>query len=139
MWHLAALVGRVLLAGIFLMSGVHKFTAWGETAQHMANEGIVAANIQLPIAAAVEIVGAVLLIVGFYTRLGAIALICFLIPTTLIFHDFWTYEGPAQQIEMINFMKNTSIMGGLFAVMGLGPGALSIDGGRTMAHAAGRV
>jgi putative oxidoreductase len=54
-------------------------------------------------------------------------LIIFLIPTTLIFHDFWTYEGAAAQNQMQHFMKNLSIMGGLLFVLGTGSGCCSID------------
>jgi putative oxidoreductase len=123
----AAFVGRVLLSLIFLMSGVHKLTAWPETAAQMEAEGLPAVQVLLPIAVAAEIVGGLALLLGCFARLGALGLILFLIPTTLVFHDFWTYSGDEQQQQMIHFMKNLAILGGLFVVLGFGPGCCSLD------------
>jgi putative oxidoreductase len=64
------------------------------------------------------------LLLGCCTRLGTLALIVFLIPATVIFHDFWSVEGPEQQLQMAHFMKNLAILGGLLVVVGLGPGGL---------------
>ena len=64
---------------------------------------------------------------GFYARAGALLLFLFLIPTTLIFHNFWTLEGMEQQNEMQHFTKNVTIMGGLLLVVGLGAGPISYD------------
>ena len=121
------LMGRILLSLVFIMSGVHKIMDWGGTADYMAAEGIPLPSVFLAGAVVFELVGGVSVLVGLKTRVGALLLVIFLIPTTLIFHDFWSYEGMEQEMQMINFMKNLSIMGGLFVVMGLGPGPLSVD------------
>src|SRR5262245_59319341 len=93
---LAAIVGRFALGVIFLLSGFNKLTNWSATAEHMTHEGMVAVPLLLAGAIAFEILGGLSLLLGFYGRLGSIALIVFLIPTTLIFHDFWAAD-PAQQ------------------------------------------
>ncbi len=124
--HFIALLGRLLLSAIFLMSGVHKITAWQGTIETMQNEGMTNVPILLGIAVAAEIGGGLLLLLGLWGRLGAFALFVFLIPTTLIFHDFWTYEGQQQQMQMQHFMKNITIMGGLLMVMAFGTGNWSI-------------
>jgi len=123
----AALLGRLLLSAIFIMSGIHKLTAWDQTLQAMQQHGITAAEYLLPVAVVFELGGGLLVLFGLFTRLGALLLIVFLIPTTLLFHNFWAYQGEAMQTQMINFMKNLAIFGGLFTVLGFGPGRFSID------------
>lgn len=120
-------LGRVLLSLIFVMSGIHKLTAWQTTSEQMANEGIVYVPYLLPAAVVLELGGGLLLLLGCWARLGAAALIVFLIPVTAIFHDFWTYSGSEQQTQMIHFMKNLAILGGLFVVAGAGGGCCSLD------------
>jgi putative oxidoreductase len=67
------------------------------------------------------------LIFGFLTRIGALGLILYMIPTTLIFHSFWAFEGAEQKMQMVNFMKNLALIGGLFTVLAFGPSRYSID------------
>jgi putative oxidoreductase len=78
-------------------------------------------------AALVELAGGLSILLGCWARLGALALFLLLIPTTLIFHDFWAYEGMDRMNQMQHFMKNLTIMGGLLMVVGLGPGSFSVD------------
>jgi putative oxidoreductase len=121
------LLGRILLAHIFLLSGVGKIMDWEGTAEHMAGRGMFWIPAFLIASISIEHCGSLSLIAGFKTRLGATALFLFLIPVTLVFHNFWTYPEAQQQMQMINFMKNIAIMGGLWMVIGLGPGPISID------------
>lgn len=121
------LVGRVLLSLIFIMSGLQKITAWNQTAAYMASKHMPAVPLFLAAAIVLEVFGGLSVLTGFKARLGAMALIVFLVPTTLIFHNFWAYTGQEQQMQMINFMKNLAILGGLFVVLGLGSGELSFD------------
>lgn len=127
------LVGRVLLSLIFVMSGVHKLTAWDETAGRMEQEGMVYVPLLLFGAVLFELGGGSSVLLGLWARVGAALLAAFLIPTTLIFHDFWTYEGAEQQMQMIQFMKNLAILGGVLVVLGFGSGRCSITGGRRAA------
>jgi len=123
----AAVVGRVLLSAIFLMSGLHKITAWSQTASGMKAEGMVAVPVFLAGAIVLELAGGLSVLLGFKARFGALLLIVFLIPTTLIFHDFWQYSGDQMQNQMQHFMKNLAILGGLFIVLALGAGGVSVD------------
>ena len=75
----------------------------------------------------VEALGGLSLIVGFKARWGALALIGFTIVATVIFHQFWALEGMERQIQMIMFMKNVSITGGLLLVVAYGAGRFSFD------------
>ena len=129
--RLLPLAGRILLALIFLGSGFNKITGWSGTAAYMANEGMPLVPLLLAGAIAFELGGGLSLVLGFKTRIGALLLVVFLIPTTVIFHDFWTVEDPIQhEVQMIGFMKNLSIMGGLLFVMGMGPGPWALDNRR---------
>ena len=66
-------------------------------------------------------------LLGLYARFGVLALLAFLIPVSAIMHNFWAFEDPDRTHQMISFMKNVSIMGGLVMVLALGAGPCSID------------
>ncbi len=129
---LAQLVGRVALATIFLVAGLGKLTGWRGTVAYAGSKGV--SETLLAIATALELLGAVSVVVGFKARWGALALIIFLVPVTLVFHNFWAVPAAQQQMEMVNFLKNLAICGGLLIVFGRGAGAFSIDSSRTSAR-----
>jgi putative oxidoreductase len=115
------LLARILLGLIFVMSGITKITGFEGTQQYMASHGIPLTAVFLVGAIAVEILGGLSVILGLWPRAGAAVLVLFLIPATLIFHtDF------SQQTQMIMFLKNLSIMGGLLLVMAFGGGRYRI-------------
>ena len=122
-----AILGRLLLSAIFISSGYHKITEWDQTGDFMAAKGLPLVPVLLGGAIFFEIVGGLSVVVGFKARIGAAMLIVFLIPTTVIFHDFWSYEDFQQQEQLIHFMKNFAILGGLIQIAAVGPGPWSID------------
>ncbi len=128
----APAIGRILLSAIFIMSGANKIMNWDATAEQMAAEGMMWVPPLLIGAIVIELAGGLSVLLGCWARGGAALLILFLIPTTLIFHDFWSYQGQQQQSQMIHFMKNISIMGGLFLVLGFGAGTLCVDAKRSL-------
>ena len=83
----------------------------------MRAAGMPAVWLFLPAAILLELGGGVAILTGYGARIGAAALIVFLIPTTLIFHPFWQASGMERTVQMINFMKNLAIMGGLLIVV----------------------
>lgn len=121
------LAGRALLSAIFVLSGANKLLEWSKTADGMAAEGMVAVPVLLAGAVAVELFAGIAVLVGCYARPAALALAAFLAPTTLIFHDFWTYSGEARMNQMPHFMKNLTIMGGLLVLAAYGAGRFSFD------------
>jgi len=123
----AALVGRIMIAAIFLLSGFAKIIDLDTTAGYMVQAGIPAARTLAVIAGLAEIAGGLAIAFGFLARLGALGLFIYLIPTTLIFHHFWTFQGAEQKTQLVNFMKNLAIMGGLLVLFAEGPARLSID------------
>jgi len=121
------LAGRVLLSLIFLMSAFGKIGNFGGTAGYMASKGMPVPSFFLVGAIVFLIVGGLSVLLGFRARIGAILLAIFLVAATLIFHNFWAAPAEQQQQEMISFLKNLSILGGLVTIMAHGSGPLSLD------------
>jgi len=122
-----ALLGRIAIAAIFLVSGAAKLADVSGTAAHMAAVGIPYPETLAMFVGVAEILGALSLLLGAMTRLGALGLILFLIPATLLFHNFWAVAGEAQQEQLVNFLKNLGLAGGLILLISYGPGRYSID------------
>ena len=117
---LAAPVGRMLLALIFFMSGISKLSAYEQTVGWMEAMGV--PGILLPVVILLEVLGGLCLILGLQARIAAVLLAGFSVISAVIFHSDFN-----NQIEMIMFMKNISIAGGLLMVVAHGAGALSMD------------
>ena len=126
----APVAGRILIALLFLMSGYGKIGAFEATSATMAAKGMPASDVLLVCAIVLELVGATLLVIGWKTEWAALALIVFLIPATLYFHNYWSY--PAEQVrnQRNHFMKNVTILGALVFIVGMGAGPLSVDSRR---------
>jgi len=121
------LAGRLLLALIFVISGYGKLVGFDGTVGYIASKGLPLPQLAAAAAIAIELVGGVLLVIGWQTRWAATAIFLFMIPTTLIFHAFWAAPAANLQMETIQFMKNLCIMGGMLYVMAFGAGPLSVD------------
>ncbi|HET9403745.1 MAG TPA: DoxX family protein [Burkholderiales bacterium] len=121
------LAGRILLALLFIASGWGKIGGFEGTVGYIASRGLPLPQVAAAGAIAVELVGGILLIAGWQARWAATALFLFLIPTTLIFHNFWAVDAAQQGTQQIQFMKNLCIMGGMLYVMAFGAGPLSLD------------
>jgi putative oxidoreductase len=119
--------GRVLLSIIFLLSGLGKIMDWNGTAQIMASQGLPLIPLLLAGAIVTELAGGLSVLLGWKARWGAWLLFLYLIPTTLIFHDFWAFTGTEMQTQLVNFLKNLSIMGGLLLVAAYDGAALVAD------------
>jgi putative oxidoreductase len=119
------LMGRIAVGAIFLVSAIGKLVNWSGTVAFVATKGV--PEILLAGATALELLGALSLLAGFKTRWGVVALVIFLVPVSLVFHGFWAYQGMEQQQQLVHFMKNVAIGGGLLIVFAAGPDALSVD------------
>jgi len=116
------LVGRVLLATIFVLSGVGKIFAPEATVGYIASAGLPFPQLAFLGAVAVEVGGGLLLAVGYKTRLAAIVLAVFSVAAGLIFHSV-----AGDQNHFIHLLKNFAIAGGLLQVVAFGAGTLSLD------------
>lgn len=121
------LIARIFISAIFLMSGAGKIFDFAGTAEYMTANGMPIASFFLVGAILFEIAGGLMILLGYKAQWGAVLLVIFLIPTTLIFHNFWNVGEEMQQPQTIHFMKNLAIMGGLLMVYSFGPGSLSLE------------
>ena len=121
MQSLVALAGRILLALIFLLSGIDKVVHHAANLGYMTKAGLPFPEVLLIISAILETLAALAIIAGWNTRWAAAALVLWMIPVTLVFHN--PAGGPDQ---MAHFMKNVAITGGLLLLWALGPGVLSL-------------
>jgi putative oxidoreductase len=116
------LVGRVMLAYLFIVAGYGKVVGFAGTAKYMASKGMPMVEVLLVGTIVIELIGGLMLAVGWKARWAAWAIFLFIIPTTIIFHPVWADAG-----QMIQFNKNLAIMGGMLYVALMGPGRLSLD------------
>lgn len=122
-----ALTGRALLSAIFITSGFSKIGGFAATAGYMTSKGLPFAEFLLVATIAIELGGGLMLLLGWHARLAAITIFLFLIPVTFIFHGFWNVGPDEMQGQMIHFMKNLAIMGGMLMVAAHGPGPYSLS------------
>jgi putative oxidoreductase len=138
--NVAALVGRIFLAAIFIYSGLGKVTHMGAfvgaTSAHFAQAGI-PTNLALSglyLSAVIELGGGLLIVAGLKARWAASIIFLWLIPVTLVFHVADYYQAAQQHqvngmmIQQIMYLKNLAMMGGLLMLAAMGPGRLSVDG-----------
>jgi putative oxidoreductase len=128
MQGLLAVLGRLLIATIFIMSAVgNKIPKFDAVAQSMAAEGVPQPKILLAGAIAFLLLGGLSIVFGYKARIGALLLLIFLAAATYYFHDFWKAPAEKQQSEMIQFMKNLSLMGTMVFLIANGAGPWSLD------------
>jgi putative oxidoreductase len=125
---LSVLIGRILISLLFVESLYGRLSNFKANIDYVNMYGIHSAVVFLLIAASVlEFTGLLLISTGFKIEIGAICLLVFMIPITFIFHAFWKLGGMDMVNQMIHFMKNISIIGALFFILGTGAGPFSID------------
>lgn len=124
----AALVGRILLALIFITSGFNKITGFDGTVGYIASKGLPLPQVGAIIAILVELGGGLLLLVGFKARWAALVIALFTLAAGILFHNYWSMTDAAQiTANRINFWKNVAISGGMLMVFAFGPGRYSVD------------
>ena len=123
--NIVLLVARILLSIIFIMSGFGKLTDIAGTASYFANYHLPAPTATAVIVGLIELLGGLAVPVVFQTRIAAWLLAIFAVASALVAHtDF------ADQMQMINFLKNLAIAGGFLALAVTGAGSISVDGRR---------
>lgn len=120
MQNATLLLGRILMAHIFILSGIDKIGGYAGTQAYMENMGVPGAL--LPLVILVEIGAGLALVLGWQTRVAAAALAAFTLLAGLLFH-----ANIADQTQMVQLMKNLAMTGGLLALATAGPGAFSLD------------
>ena len=120
MKDVALLVGRILLALMFVMAGWSKIGGYAGTQGYMEAMGV--PGFMLPLVILLELGGGLAIVLGLFTRSLSVLLAGFTLMAAFIFH----YQ-PAEQMQMLMFMKNLSVAGGFLALAAAGPGAFSLD------------
>lgn len=123
----ALLLARACIAPLFLYSGVGKILAFSTTAARLYGGADGLGRFLAGGAIAVELGCGVALLLGLFTRSAAIALICFTIAATVMFHNFWAAPEAQVVVQTINFLKNLGLVGALALIAALGAGSISVD------------
>ena len=125
-----ALIGRVLIALLFVPAGWGKIAGFAGTVGYIASKGVPLPEVCAAIAIAAELGLGLLLLVGWQARWAALGLAVFTFVISFIFHNFWAVPEAQVMAQRLNFFKNMAISGGLFAFAAFGAGAFSLDGRR---------
>ena len=122
MQNILPLIARCLLSLIFLATGIHNAMHWQDTGAALASKGIAFADFFAGVSIVFLIAGSIFLILGFRSKVAALLLLIFLVPTTILFHLNLNDFG-----QVVNFLKNAGLAAGLLFIMAYGPGGLSMD------------
>ena len=125
-----ALLGRILLAWLFVPAGWGKIAGFAGTAGYIASKGLPMPEVLAAAAIAIELGLGLLLLVGWQTRWAALGLAIFVAVITPIFHNYWAMPEAQQMMQKQAFGKNLAIVGGFLAFAAFGAGRFSIDGRR---------
>lgn len=127
------LIGRILLAALFLPAGLSKISGFAGTVGYIGSKGLPMAEVAAVIAILVEVGGGLALIAGLGTRLAALALAVFTLVATFVFHNYWALPAEAQMVQQLMFFKNIAVVGGLLTLAAWGAGGWSLDARRAAA------
>jgi putative oxidoreductase len=120
------LIGRILYSLIFLAAVPGHFSA--QTIGYAASQGVPLASLAVPASGVLALAGGLSIALGYKTRWGALALIAFLVPVTLMMHNFWAVTDPMMhQLQIVMFLKNLALIGGALTFAVNGAGAYSLD------------
>ena len=125
-----SLLGRILIAILFLPSGIGKIGNFGGTVGYIASQGLPLPPVAAVVAVVVEVLVVLALLVGFKTRGAALILAIFTMVAAVFFHRYWDAPAAQAMMQQINFYKNLAIAGGLLSFAAWGAGAWSVDARR---------
>jgi putative oxidoreductase len=122
----AVLAGRQLFSIIFIMASARHFSP--DTIGAAAAHGVPLPDLLVPLSGIIALLGGLSILLGFQTRLGAWLLVIFLVPVTMMMHNFWAVSDPmALQVEKAMFLKNVTMLGAALVISYFGAGPLSMD------------
>ncbi len=122
-----ALVGRILLAVLFVPAGYGKIAGFAGTVGYATAMGLPLPQVGVAIALVIELFGGLALLIGYRTRIAALALAVFTLVASFYFHAYWALPAEQQMMQQLMFFKNIAITGGLLAFAAFGAGAFSVD------------
>jgi putative oxidoreductase len=122
-----SLVGRILLALLFIPAGLGKIAGFEGTVGYIASKGLPLPTLGAVIAIVVELALGLALLAGYKTRIAALILAAFTLVATVVFHNFWAVPAEAVMVQQLMFFKNIAVIGGLLTVVAWGAGQYSLD------------
>ena len=125
-----SLIGRALLALLFIPAGFSKIGGFAGTAGYIASKGVPFPELAAAAAVGIELGLGLLLLIGWQTRWAALGIAFFTVVITFIFHNFWAVPAEQVMAQQQSFFKNIAVVGGLLMVAAWGAGAWSVDGNR---------
>jgi putative oxidoreductase len=125
-----ALVGRVLVAWLFIPAGWGKIAGFSGVVGYIASKGVPLPEVAAAIAIAAELGLGLLLLIGWQARWAALGLAIFIAVITPIFHGYWALPAAEQMMQKQAFDKNIAVLGGLLVLTAFGAGRFSLDGKR---------
>ena len=125
------LIGRVLIAALFLPAGITKLTNFAGTVGYFTSLGITAPSFMTGVVIAVEILGSIAILLGFRTALASIGLAAFTLIASVIGHAYWAAPADQAFIAQLLFFKNIAVIGGLLVLASVGSGKFGIDNVRS--------
>lgn len=112
------LLGRILFGGFFIMSGINHFTNVKMMSVYAGSKNVPAPGLAVIGTGIMLVAGGLSVLLGLLPIVGLLLLILFLIPTSVLMHDFWTIQDPMQRAaEQVNFLKNIALTGAALALM----------------------
>lgn len=127
MTNTLALVGRILMAWLFIPAGFGKIAGFSGAVGYAASVGLPLPEVGVAIGLLVELLGGILLLIGFMTRPAALALALFTLVASFFFHAYWSLPADQAMMQQLLFNKNIAVVGGLLAFAAFGAGAFSVD------------
>jgi putative oxidoreductase len=122
----ALLAGRQLFSIIFIIASAGHFSS--QTIEAAASHGVPLADLLVPLSGVMALVGGLSVLLGYRTRFGALLLVIFLVPVTLVMHNFWgAPDAMTHELQKVMFMKNLAMIGGALFLSYFGGGPLSLD------------
>jgi len=123
---LVTIAGRILFSAIFIMSGFLHFSQ--QEIGYAAQAGVPMARLLVPASGILALLGGLSILLGYRAKLGAWLLVIFLVPVTVMMHNFWAVKDPMMaQMQMAMFLKNMTMLGGALLISQLGAGPWSVD------------
>ena len=130
--NILALVGRALIALLFIPAGLSKIGAFAGVAGYIASKGVPLPQVAAVIGIVAEVGLGALILIGWQTRWAALGMAIFTVVITFIFHNFWALPAEQVMAQQQAFFKNIAVVGGLLALVAWGAGGYSVDAKRSV-------
>ena len=116
-YDIAFLVGRIFVGGFFLMNGFNHFMKYNMMKEYASSKNVPAAGLAVVMSGLLLVLGGASILLGVWPTVGVVLLLVFLVPTTLMMHNFWAVGEQEKMNQMIQFMKNTALVGFLLMIL----------------------